>query len=157
MYKFLTLLFIISTLTPALASKPDTSKIKFSGKDMKVAYSIGRQVNEVTYTLKNGTKQELKFLLVGAYLVRGKHFDPLDNSKILIFAKGRYRKQKFIELRPGQEVKFTVKFKPFTLYTGTDYTVRTMLQVEGIRITEDVLIKLYKQSLNDPNRLKDKK
>ena len=130
-----TLAFILVTcFTFASQNMADTSKIKFKGKNQKVAYSSDRKIGEVEYEIQNLTDQDIRLKLVGAFLVRGKHADPLENGKISIFAKGKYRKQKFIELHPKQKVKFRVEFKPFQLYTGSDYTVRTILEVDGKRI-----------------------
>lgn len=157
MSKFLTVLFIFCTFYFAKAGEPDTSKIEFKGKDVKVSYLTQREIGEVEYTIKNNTDKEIKLKLVGAFVVRGKFADPLQGGKIKVFYQGKYRKMKYLVVKPNEEVEFTVFFDPFKIYTGSKYAVRTILQLEnGKRIKAEVNIDLYKQNIGDKNRMKEK-
>lgn len=153
---FLILSFIFYFFSGANAQvKPDD--FTFSGKDRNVSYKTEREIGLASYTLQNNSKKEVKLKLVGAFLVRGKYADPLPGGKIRVFYKGKYRKQKFIVLKPGQKVEFEVAFKPFQIYTGSNYAVRTILQLpSGKRIKADAHFDLFKQNRVDKNRIKEK-
>jgi len=134
----------------------DTSKIIFKGVDQKVAYETGRKIGEVSYSIKNNSNEELTLKLVGAFLIRGNNADPLEGGTIKIYAKNKYRKQKILVIKPKRSVQFKVFFEPFELFTGSNYSVRTILEVDGKRIRAESKIELYKEARNDKNRIKEK-
>ncbi len=136
------------------AATVDTSKIIFTGENQKVTYKKNRKIGEAYFTLYNKTKEEVHCKLVGVFLLEGKSITPFPEGKIYIYAKNKYRKQEFIDLKPRQKVKFKVVFEPFTLYTGSRYRIRTILEVQKIRLKAEAGIEMYKKEKNDPNRFR---
>ena len=87
----------------------------------------------------------------------GKRYaEPLLKSRVYVYSKGKYRKQKFIIVKAGKKEKFKVIFQPIKIYTGTNYTIRTILDVDGIRLKSEAKVWQYKKPRIDKNRLKDK-
>ncbi|MEA3496465.1 MAG: hypothetical protein U9R42_10560 [Bacteroidota bacterium] len=160
MRKIITLIIVTALLIQFNAfsqkNKIDTSQISFNGISKKVTYTKGRTIKEVEYFIKNNTDKDIKFKLVGAFSVGKRYAEPLMKSKIYVYSKGKYRKQKFIFVKAGKKEKFKVIFQPIKIYTGTNYTIRTILDVDGIRLKSEAKVWQYKKARIDKNRLKDK-
>jgi hypothetical protein len=140
---------------PIFASKVDTSKIDFQGKDVTVKYIINRQIDEAPFFIQNNTKKAITVQLQGAFLVRGKYYDPLAKAKMSMYYRNKMRKLEEITIPPGRKVNFKLVFKPFIIYTGSTYTVLCQLLVDGQRIEASTPIRMYKLEHNDKNSLKN--
>jgi len=150
------LILVGSVLHLALsATGADSSKVSFTGQHSRIKYTKNRQIKEASYTLKNNTNAEVTVKLGNVWLVRGKSEELLEKASFRYFQNNHTMKGNEIVLRPRQKMTVVCSFKPFTIYTGSIYTVRTEIYVGNEKYKAVSTFELYKLEKNDPNLLKN--
>lgn len=135
----------------------DSAKVSFIGQHTRIKYTKNRQIKEIAYILKNNTPAELTVKLGNSYLVRGKSEELLEKVCFRYFQNNHIIRSNEITLRPNQKLTVYCTFKPFTIYTGSIYSIRTELYVGDEKYKAVSTIELYKLEKNDPNMLKNSK
>ncbi|MBT3303649.1 MAG: hypothetical protein HOD63_13685 [Bacteroidetes bacterium] len=153
--KYFLFVLVLHMFSQANAFQADTSKIDFKGSVVRLKYTVNRQVSEAPFSIKNNTGKSITVELQGAFLVRGKHYDPLAKPKMSMYYRNKMRKLDEISIPPGRKVNFNLVFKPFTIYTGSTYTILCQLLVDGQRIDAASPISMFKLEQADKNKLKN--
>lgn len=153
-FKFLSCIILLLASSQLFANQGDSIKFKFEGKEIKLKYTLNREVDQAPFILENHTKKPVKIQLEGAYLVRGKHYDPLEKAKISLYYHNKMRKMDELTIPPGGKFNFNLVFKPFTIYTGSTYTVMCVLLVNGKKMEAYTPITMFKLEQEDKNKLK---
>ncbi|MBL6962420.1 MAG: hypothetical protein ISR55_01225 [Bacteroidetes bacterium] len=152
-YRIFIIFFLFST--QLFAGQVDTSKIIFKGKEIRIRYTHNRQIKEAPFFIENKTGRSVKVKLKGAYLVRGKHYDPLAKPKIRLYYHNKMRKIEELTIPPNGKFNFNLVFKSFTIYTGSTYTVMCVLLVNGRKMEAFTPMTMFKLEQTDKNKLKN--
>ena len=153
-FKYLAFLLFLFASSQLFANQGDSIKFKFEGKEVRLKYTLNREISDAPFILENHTKKAVKIQLEGAYLVRGKHYDPLEKAKISLYYHNKMRKMDELTIPPGAKFNFNLVFKPFTIYTGSTYTIMCVLLVDGKKMEAFTPITMFKLEQEDKNKLK---
>jgi len=147
-------LLIISVII-AMMSVQDTDPISFTGVTENIKYTVNRQIAEARFVIKNNTKEELTVKAGHAFLVRGKSSEALEKVSMKAYYQNKTRKLEEFILRPRQQINVYFSFKPFTVYTGSNYSILAEVYVKDKKYKATTVFEIRKLEQNDRNSLKN--
>jgi len=148
------LLDSVITLT-VLISWQSSEPVSFNGVTEQIKYSVNRQISEARFVLKNNTKEEINVKAGHAYLIRGKSVEALEKVTMKAYYQNKTRKLEEFVLRPRQQLNVYFTFKPFTIYTGSTYSVSAEIYVKDNKYKATTVFEIRKLEQNDRNSLKN--
>ena len=151
---FAIFLVYFSSITVGQETVKVADKISFEGEKVSITYTRNRKIDKAPFTIKNNSKETITVKFQAAFLVRGRHHDPLERAAFRIYTQGKWRVVDEVQLRQGQKISLNVTFKPFTVYTGSKYTVMAVVVAEGEKYTATTEFEINKLPPDDKNKYK---
>lgn len=149
------LICVLLNVVCFVQAQKDTSLLSFKGQKELIKYTVGRQIGEASFIIKNNSNKEITVKIGNAYLIRGKSSELLEKVSMKLYYKNKTRKLTEFVLRPKQQITIRISFKPFTIYTGTNYSVTAEIYVSDKKYMATTIFELRQLDKNDKNALKN--
>jgi len=149
------LICVLLNVVCFVQAQKDTSLLSFKGQKELIKYTVGRQIGEASFIIKNNSNKEITVKIGNAYLIRGKSSELLEKVSMKLYYKNKTRKLTEFVLRPKQQITIRISFKPFTIYTGTNYSVMAEIYVSDKKYMATTIFELRQLDKNDKNALKN--
>lgn len=133
---------------------PDTNLVRFIGETQPVQYGNNRKIKSAPFKITNYSNSDLKVSLIKATLLRGNSEDNLDKTQIEVLLQGQMKKCSEFTIKANSSKNFNITFKGFTIYAGSQYTIKAVITIDGATFEAFSPLKIYKLRLQDKNKYK---
>jgi hypothetical protein len=132
-------------------SQNDTGKVYLKGTDMQVKYTKNRQISFIEVSFMNTSKTSKSVILDNAFLLRGTSEEPLKNAQFEYYDRKTVKSSE-MTIKPRSKAVVRVVFKPFMIFTGSQYAVKTVVSSESFHLNAVSRIDIMKLGKIDPNK-----
>lgn len=132
----------------------DSSLIIFTGETQKVQFENNRKINSAPFFIINNSDKEIKVIFKKATLLRGNSEDELEKARVSVHMQGQSRKCTEFTIKAKSKKNFSISFKGFTIYAGSQYTVKAYISIDGVDFEAISPLEIYKLKIQDKNKYK---